>query len=130
VEQAANAGFEASHKEAGASLGFLESVDAAHKKRTSEFLVRGIVQTVTMPPRTKAETAWRPDLTQINDIKLGQYIGQIGLNRLKRRAEFLAVATRLVQLGGDVDHVQTAIRQKDGKVEANTGKSAANLLAC
>ncbi len=105
--------FEATHKEQ-LHVSVFWPPSMQHVKPESEFLIRGIVQTVTML-LAQGRGCWRPDLTQVDEIKLGQYIGQICLYRLNRSPSYWS-CNEAGAIGHDVIRVQTVISHKDQKV--------------
>src|SRR6185436_5799112 len=83
-------------------------------KAESKFVVEGILHVVTALLK-QAGNCWRPNLSQVNEIKLGTLIGQICVDRWRRDRSYRH-CDQVGAIGHDLERVQTAIRQKDVKV--------------
>jgi len=83
-------------------------------KSDRKMLVHGIVQTVTRLI-SQGRDCWWPDWSRPDEGALGKHIGQIGIYCLKRSKSFWG-CDEAGPLGGDVNRVQAALREKECKV--------------
>jgi hypothetical protein len=90
------------------------SSEALPSKAESKQFVERTVQIVTGLLQQGSE-CWRPNFSQIDDIKFGKHIGQICIYRLHRSESFWD-SVEAGAIGNDVNRVQILICQKDAKV--------------
>ena len=90
------------------------SAEVTPEEAKFEYLIKSIVQIVATL-LAQGRDCWRPDLTRIEEIKLGQHLGQIWIYRLKRTQSYW-ICDEAGAIGHDVERVQALISQKDGRV--------------
>jgi hypothetical protein len=90
------------------------SAEVPPKEAKFEYLIKSIVQIVTTL-LAQGRDCWHPDLTRIDEIKLGQHLGQICIYQLKRTQGYW-ICDEAGAIGPDVERVQMLISQKDGRV--------------